>query len=121
VGTWRDAKTVERGYEFNYPLIGVMTDVHSGELPGQHTFVQISPSNLVLTSIKKAEDDGAWVVQWYDAKGEASDAVVTFPRPVKKALLSNFLEEAGAPVAVEKNSVRVPTKKSSVVTLKVFF
>ncbi len=120
-GTWRDAKTVERGYEFNYPLIGVLTDVHSGELSERHTFVQISPSNLVLTSIKKAEDDGAWVVQWYDAKGEASDAVVTFPRQVKKALLSNFLEEAGAPVAVEKNSVRVPTKKSSVVTLKVFF
>ncbi len=32
-GTWRDAKTVRKGYEFNNPLIAVMTDVHKGVRP----------------------------------------------------------------------------------------
>ena len=120
-GTWREANTVERGYEYNYPLMGVLTDVHKGDLPAQHSFVQISPSNLVLTGLKKAEDGDAWVVQWYDAKGEASDATVTFPKPLKKAALSNFIEEDGAPLAVEKNLVRVKTNKSGIVTIKVMF
>ncbi|MBM4162761.1 MAG: alpha-mannosidase, partial [Ignavibacteria bacterium] len=120
-GTWRTAGTVRRGYEFNYPLIGVMTDAHKGALPEKNSFVQLQPSNLVLTSIKKAEDSDAWIIQWYDARGEESQAILTLPRPVKRALLSNFLEDEGKELTAEKNVVRVNTKKSSVVTLKVNF
>lgn len=120
-GSWRDANTVRRGYEFNYPLVGKLTDVHKGDLPLQQSFVQVSPTNLVLTGLKKAEDGNGWIVQWYDAKGEESDAVVTFTRQLKRATISNFLEEEGAPVSIVKNSVRVKTKKSSVVTLRVSF
>lgn len=120
-GSWRDANTVRRGYEFNYPLIGELTDVHKGELPLQHSFVQLSPSNLVLAGLKKAEDGGGWIVQWYDAKGEETEAVVTFPKTPKHVTLSNFMEEEGASVPIENNSVRVKTKRSSVVTLKVSF
>ncbi len=99
-GSWREAKTVERGYEFNYPLIAALTDAHAGELPQQHSFVQIAPSNLVLTTLKKAEDGDAWIVQWYDAEGKSSDAMLTFTQPPKKAVLSNFLEADGTPVSV---------------------
>jgi alpha-mannosidase len=119
--TWREANTVRRGYEFNYPLIGLLTDSHKGDLLQQQSFVQLTPGNLVLTGMKKAEDGDAWIIQWYDAKGEASDATVSFPRSPKKALLSNFLEEDGSPIPVVKNTVLVKTKKSSVVTIKVYF
>lgn len=120
-GTWREANTVERGYEYNYPLMGALTYVHKGDLPALHSFVQISPSNLVLTGLKKAEDGEAWIVQWYDAKGEASEATVTFPKPIKKAVVSNFIEEDGAPLVVDKNQVRVKTNKAGIVTIKVMF
>jgi alpha-mannosidase len=120
-GSWKESNTVRRGYEFNYPLIGQVTDVHKGDLSLQQSFVQLSPSNLVLTGLKKAEDGNGWIVQWYDAEGEESEAVVTFQRQPKRVTISNFLEEEGPVIPVEKNSVRVKTKKSSVVTLKVMF
>ncbi|MEK6756460.1 MAG: glycoside hydrolase family 38 C-terminal domain-containing protein, partial [Bacteroidota bacterium] len=120
-GTWRSAGTVRRGYEFNNPLIGVISDAHKGKLPESHSFVRLTPSNLVLTSIKKAEDSDAWVVQWYDASGEESQATLMLPQSPKKAMLSNFLEADGATVITEKNMVLVKTKKSSVVTLKIYF
>jgi alpha-mannosidase len=120
-GTWRDAKTVRKGYEFNNPLIALTTDAHKGDLPTQHSFVQISPSNLVLTSLKKSEEGDAWIVQWYDAEGKASSATVTFPRTPKRVVMSNFMEEAGASVPVQNNSVNVQTRASSIVTLRVNF
>ncbi|HTY39086.1 MAG TPA: glycoside hydrolase family 38 C-terminal domain-containing protein [Bacteroidota bacterium] len=120
-GTWREANTVQRGYEFNYPLLSVLTDVHKGDLPVQQSFVQLTPSNLVLTGLKKAEDGDAWIVQWYDASGEPSMATVTFPRAPKRVVLSNFLEGEKSELAIEKNVVHVPTGKSSVVTIKVSF
>ena len=120
-GTWRDAKTARKGYEFNNPLIALTTDAHKGDLPIQHSFVQISPSNLVLTSLKKSEDGDAWVVQWYDAEGTGADATISFPRTPKKVVMSNFLEEIGSPVPVQNSSVSVRTRASSIVTLRVSF
>ncbi|MBI4428527.1 MAG: alpha-mannosidase [Ignavibacteriales bacterium] len=120
-GTWKDASTVQRGYEFNNPLIVFPASLHKGSLPGVHSFIQLSPSNLVLTTLKKAEDGNAWIVQWYDSKGEDSEAKLTLPVPPKSVVLSNFMEEEVAPVNVRKNVVTAPTKKNSVVTLRVSF
>jgi alpha-mannosidase len=120
-GTWKEAMTVQRGYEFNYPLLPFKNEVHKGSLPEPHSFMKLEPSNLVLTTVKKAEDSDAWVLQWYEAKGEDSQAVLTLPRTCKKVVSSNFLEEEGAPVPFDKNIVTVKTKKNSVVTIKVYF
>jgi alpha-mannosidase len=120
-GGWKEAQTVERAYEYNDPLLAVIGEVHKGTLPPSNSFVKLTPSNLVLTQIKKAEDSEAWVVQWYDAGGEDVQAQLTLPRPPKKVVVSNFLEEDGASITPVKNIVTVPTKKNSIVTLKITF
>jgi alpha-mannosidase len=120
-GTWKEAMTVQRGYEFNYPLLPFKNEVHKSSLPDSHSFMKLEPSNFVLTTVKKAEDSDAWVLQWYETKGEDSQAVITLPRTPKKVVLSNFLEEEGAPVPFDKNIVTVKTKKNSAVTIKVYF
>ncbi|MBI3787122.1 MAG: alpha-mannosidase, partial [Ignavibacteriales bacterium] len=120
-GNWKDANTVQRGYEYNYPLVVTTTDAHKGKLPEAKSFVELSPSNLVLTTIKKAEDSNAWVVQWYDAEGKDTEGTLTFPQAPKKIVTSNFLEADGTPIEVTKNSAKIRTKKNSVVTVKVYF
>jgi alpha-mannosidase len=120
-GNWRDAGTVKRGYEYNNDLIAVMGSSHKGKLPQSKSFVQLAPSNLVLTTIKKAEESNAWIYQWYDGGKEESDAVLTMPQTPKKVVLSNFLENDGSPVPFEKNVVKVKTKKNGMVTLKVYY
>ena len=64
-GTWIDAGTANIGYEYNNPLIVVETGSHKGRLPSSGSLVQLGPTNLILTVIKKAEDSDAWVLQWY--------------------------------------------------------
>ncbi|MGA9408116.1 MAG: glycoside hydrolase family 38 C-terminal domain-containing protein, partial [Bacteroidota bacterium] len=120
-GTWKEANTEAAGYEFNYPLIVVTTGVHKGRLPTSGSLVQLNPANLVLTVLKKAEDSDAWIVQWYETQGEDAQAVLWLPRVPKKVVKSNFMEEDGAPVEFDGNTVRVKTKKNSVMTLKVTF
>ncbi len=119
-GRWQTSATHQRGYEFNNPLLATMTDPHRGSLPASHSFMSIRPSNLVLTSVKKAEEGNAWVLQWYDVKGEASDAVIALPFRPSRATMSNFVEEDGAPVAVTGNEITVPTVAHGIVTVKVY-
>jgi len=120
-GRWQKANTVRRGYEYNNPLIALPEEIHKGKLPVANSFVQLTPDHLVLTTIKKAEDSDAWIIQWYDARGENSQAMLTLPQPLKKVVVSNFLEEDGASVDFGKNLVQMNTKKNSVVTIKVYF
>ena len=58
-GDWRAGNTMRQGYELNYPLIAVETEAHAGALPAKHAFARIEPGNVILTVMKKAEDDGA--------------------------------------------------------------
>ena len=120
-GTWKEARTVRRGYEFNDPLIAVMTGVHKGALPPEQAMVRLSPEHLVLTTLKKAEDSDAWIVQWYDATGEASTAVLTLPSTPTKVVRSTILEDDGERVPFTGPVVTVPTGASRMVILKVYF
>jgi alpha-mannosidase len=120
-GTWKEANTEDRGYNFNNPLIVLTATAHKGKLSESNSFVKLEPSNLVLTTIKKAEESDAWIIQWYDSRGEETEATLTLPLPPKSVVTSNFLEEDGKQVVFEKNIVKVTTKKNGIVTVKVTF
>ena len=120
-GEWKDASTVQRGYEYNNPLIALHTERHKGSLPTQHSFVTLSPSNLILTTLKKAEDSDAWTIQWYDAKGEDTQATLTLLQQPKRVVQSNLLEEDGRPIAFQKNSVTLRTSHHAITTIKIYF
>lgn len=120
-GNWKGANTVARGYEINNPLIVASTTNHAGRLPESNSFARLAPVNLLLTTIKKAEDSNAWIVQWYEMRGDEAESILTLPKTPTKVVSSNFLEEDGAPVAFVKNVVKVATKRNSVVTLNITF
>jgi alpha-mannosidase len=120
-GGWREAGTARMGYAYNTPLIAYSTDAHKGKNAQSQSFVRLEPSNLILTVVKKAEDSNAWILQWYDAEGKETEAVLTLPQSPKNVVTSNFLEEDGSPVAHAGNIVKVKTKKNGIVTLKVSF
>jgi alpha-mannosidase len=129
-GTWKEAHTVQRAAEFNNPLIAQFGQGDESEggnkkyvstLSASKSFATIAPDNLVLTTIKKAEDGDAWVYQWYDATGAGGSAHLTLPKTPMKVVTSNFLEADGAPLKFSGASVDVPTRKNSVVTIKVYF
>jgi len=120
-GGWEEAGTLRRAYEYNNPLLVAKTTLHGGSLPLTHSFVSVSPGNVILASMKKAEDSDAWILVLYDSQNNATDAVVKLPRPPLSATVSNFLEEEVSPLPVVGNSVTVPIRARSVAVLKVSF
>ncbi|HPO14335.1 MAG TPA: glycoside hydrolase family 38 C-terminal domain-containing protein [Candidatus Hydrogenedentes bacterium] len=68
-GGWQEANTVRRGHEFNNPLITILDTAHPGDLPAEYSFIQVSPANVVLTVLKKAEDSDDLLVRCYESSG----------------------------------------------------
>ena len=120
-GNWKEANTVNKGYNFNYKLIPFITDVHKGTLPAEYSFVKMNAPNLILTTFKKAEDSDAYIFQWYESEGKDTESEIEFPEAPQKVFLSNFMEENGEPLKFDGKKLKINTPKNSVMTIKVYF
>ncbi|OGB66070.1 MAG: hypothetical protein A2Y94_12370, partial [Caldithrix sp. RBG_13_44_9] len=121
-GDWREGETVLRGYEFNEPLMVMTGEKGSGQLPLQQSSIQVNPSNVISSSIKKAEDgSNCWVLQLYESSGNPSSAQLTLPRIPGKIYLSNFLEDNLQLISHDKNMIKLDLKKYEVKTIKVYW
>ncbi|HXY02797.1 MAG TPA: alpha-mannosidase, partial [Terriglobales bacterium] len=120
-GSWRDASTVRRGYELNYKLIALQTLKHQGPLPPEHSFVQVSTDNAVLTAMKKAENDNNLVLRFYEWAGKEGDVSVTVPDTAASAMESDLMEKSSESVPLRNSLVTLHTKPYEIKTLKVRF
>ena len=121
-GDWRQGSTVQRGYEFNEPLIVKTGEKGNGDLPLHKSFIQLDVANIILSSIKKAEDgSNCWVVQLYESSGNPSSAQLTLPRIPGRIYHSNFLEEDLQLISHDKGKIKLDFKKYEVKTVKVYW
>jgi len=120
-GTWRDAQTVRRGYELNYKLIAMQSQKHEGTLPGEYSFVRAEPDNVVLTAIKKSEDDDSLVLRFYEWAGREADVKLQLPAGAQSASETDLMERSIAPLALHNDAVTVHTKPYEIKTVKVRF
>lgn len=122
-GSWKQAETVLRAYEFNYKLQASQVESHQGNLPATHSFVQVSPHNLVLTAIKKSEDGNSLILRFYEWAGEKTEARITVPAGASEAvetdLMEHDLKDAGARLTVHGGQVGVETGPFSINTVRI--
>jgi alpha-mannosidase len=119
-GTWKDAMTVRHGYEYNYPLTAVVTTAHAGTLPAEHSFASVSPDNVVLTAVKKAEDENGLIFRVYEWAGKAATVEFHVPPGATGATLTNLMEKSeGDPLPVSGDVVKAPIKPYEILTIRV--
>jgi alpha-mannosidase len=119
-GTWKDALTVRHGWEYDYPLQAVVTTAHAGSLPAEHSFASVSPDNVVLTAVKKAEDTNGLIFRVYEWAGKAATVEFHVPPGAKSATVTNLMETPeGQPLSVTGDVVKAPIKPYEILTVRV--
>jgi len=117
-GDWKEADTVLRGYEFNFPLHAFITDSHPGEFPSSFSFFKVSPSNIILVTIKKAEGRESLILRLYESEGEEAEALVEFIHRPTKIYELDLIENRLHSVPFEENSISLEFGKSEIKTLE---
>ena len=120
-GDWKQAQTVRRGYELNYKLQAIQVDAHTGALPAQHSFVSVDAPNVVLTAVKKCEDDDGLVLRFYEWAGKKTDVKLTLPPGATSAREANLMEAPGAALPITNGTLTVPTNPYEIKTIEVTF
>jgi len=122
-GGWKDGETEYQGYQLNYPLIAVPASVHEGSLPPAHSFVEVDPQDVIITAVKKAEDDNALIFRFYEFAGQASQVRLRLPATASRAAEANLVEKEGRvlTLAAGGREVIVPTHPYEIKVVKVWF
>ena len=118
-GGWRNR--YRDGIAFNYPFLAMpAASAQGGALPADGEFLRLEPANLVMTALKKHEDDDSITLRFFEAEGRTHEtAHITLFRPIKQAWTSNLIEEEEQPITVEADgTVRFTVKAWEIVTLK---
>src|ERR1700676_3962474 len=120
-GGWKNSLTVRRGYELNYKLISRAIEKHQGSLPPEHSFLEAQPDNIIVTAIKKAEDDNALVVRFYEWAGKDGDVTLQLTPGAQSATETNLMEKPIGGVTLHDDKVTLHTKPYEIKTIKVQF
>ncbi|MEK7397156.1 MAG: glycoside hydrolase family 38 C-terminal domain-containing protein [Candidatus Poribacteria bacterium] len=118
---WESAKPWIYAHNFNAPLEVIETDLHSGNLPASFSLFSIEPDEVVVSAVKKAENDSAMIVRMFNISDRQVVAKITAFKPIKSATLVNMLEEPLEDLSVSNNSLSLPLKRNQIVTLKLIY
>jgi alpha-mannosidase len=77
----------------------------------------VDDANVVLDTIKRAEDADDLVLRLYEAHGGRGVARLRLGAPFESARLANALEEHGEPLDVEDGEIVVPYRPHEVITV----
>jgi alpha-mannosidase len=119
-GDWKQALTVRHGYEYNYQLQATQVQSHSGSLPANHAYVTVTPENVVLTALKKAEDADGLIFRVYEWAGKENEVQIHLPGGATAATVTNLMEKPeGAALSVVDDIVKVPIHPYEILTVRV--
>jgi alpha-mannosidase len=119
-GTWKQALTERLGYEYNYKLLATQLQPHTGALPLEHSFASVTPENVVLTAVKKAEDDDALLFRVFEWAGKDSTVTFTVPPGATAATETNLMEKPlGSALPLSGDHVTVPIHPYEILTIRV--
>jgi alpha-mannosidase len=119
-GDWKQAMTVRNGFNFNYRLKAMQVEAHTGSLPAEHSFVGVTPDDVVLTAMKKAEDSHALIFHFYEWAGKGGSVSLRVPPGATGAVETNLLEKPeGTALRLEGDHLTVHFRPYEIVAVRV--
>jgi alpha-mannosidase len=118
-------KKNQQGYRkatgVNHPFQTILlseSTTSNKELPLEYSFVTCDEPNVIISTIKKCEDDNSIIVRCYETEGKDTDVTITFFRPSKSAEHTNIIEEEGKEVKLENGQLKFHIGHHAVETYK---
>lgn len=117
-GDWTES-TVRSAAELNVPMVASVAEPHPGELGTRRSFVTTDSPNVIVDTVKRAEDGDELVVRAYESTGARGPVCLSFDRGIKSAVECNLLEDKIGAVEFDESSVRFEVTPYDVRTFRV--
>jgi alpha-mannosidase len=117
-GNWKNG--YKQGTQSKQPLQVVVSfpDRHSGTLPEQYSFASITGKGLVVSTIKKCDDDDNVVLRCYDIEGNDTEGAFRLFNKVQSVSHTNIIEEEPTTIQSSGNGFSAKIGHHAIETFK---
>ncbi|MCX7795016.1 MAG: glycosyl hydrolase-related protein, partial [bacterium] len=114
------SKLIKIGNEFNYSFIPYVTDIHKGRLDKTLEVITVEPENVIVSIMKKAEDNDDAILRIYEADGKDTSVKITLNIPFNSYVETDLIEQ---PIGTEKqiigNTISLALKPYEIKTIRI--
>ncbi len=120
-GGWRNG--YKKGIQPNSPLFPVVNpgQAAEGPLAEEKSFFSVSAPNVLVSTIKKCENDDSVIVRLFDIEGKDATVNLAAFLPVAGAEFVNLIEEAGRAIPRQDQHLKTEIGHHAIETLKLRF
>lgn len=119
--TVENSNVVSQANSINVPLICCHTGKNDGSISGNFSFAQIDKSNVIIDTVKMAEDSGDTIIRLFETFNKKTNCTLKLSRNIKKAYVTNLLEVQEQELDVKDNLINLSFNPFEIKTLKIEF
>ena len=118
-GDWKQGNTVQMAHSVNVPLYAAYNSGNSkGDMPEAVSMLQLSCDNVILDTVKKAEDSDEIIIRMYEFCNRRTNAEFTFFKDLLEVIECNLMEKPLNNVPVQGNHFTFVMKPYEIKTFK---
>lgn len=120
-GNWREGKTVQMAYQLNSHLVAKYAAQGNGKMGDSFSIARIDRENVILETIKKAEDSQDLILRLYECYNQRGKVKVELWKEPQNIFECNLLEEEKKEVKFSGNEFNFYTTPYEIKTFMVKF
>ncbi len=117
-GDFKEGRTVKEGYLLNTPLQAKYIAATDGVLPPCYAMISSNRENILVETIKKAEDDNSVIVRLYDAYNQKTEVCLVTAFSYREVYLCDMMEQNISPLKAVNGEIRLWVGNYEIITLK---
>lgn len=119
-GSFKENGTIQAACCLNQPLMAIPLSGNGNSLPERFSLVRCDHGNVMIETVKQAEDSRDLIVRLYEAHGRRGLVTLSFGIPLKSVTLCDLMEHdlPDGKLEIRNNQVTVPARGFEIVTLK---
>lgn len=114
-GNWRDGGTVKEAYKLNQLAYAVQ----GGTLGTKNSLLSVNKDNVIIETIKEAEDGSGIIIRMYECENSLTKARVQLGINASSIKECNLIEEEGESIPVYEESFNIEIKPYEIKTYKI--
>ncbi len=118
-GDFRTGGTIEQAYSLNNPLHSVHVNGGVSILGTEMSYISVDKSNVVVESVKKAEDGNDLIVRLYECHNKRSRVNMKVSGNIISCTECNLLEEQDIAVEFNGDNIKFEIKPFEIKTFKI--
>ena len=117
-GGFKEAGVIQEGYSLNQPLLTAPITGEAGTLPATFSMVSCNKDNVIVETLKKAEDSDDLIVRLYEAWNRRGSATLTVAPGFSRACLCDMMENELQDLPFDGSAVTLPVGNFEIITVK---